>query len=128
MEARRLVIAMCRETGQGYAGQGMELADILACIYGSILRRKSDGTLHDRFVLSTGHDAIALFAVLGALGTYDRTELLTYGIDGSHIEESPLSGIRGFEITRRIVGPGSLAGSWNGSWLPNARWGRKGCL
>jgi transketolase len=104
--ARRLVVEMCATTGQGYAGQGMELADILACLYGSVLRRGPEGGWRDRFVLSTGHDAIALFAILGALGEYDREELLTYGTDGTRIEESPLSGTLGFEITGGSLGQG----------------------
>ena len=80
---RQLVVDMCAAGGQGYAGQGMELADILSCLYGCVLRRRPDGKFQDRFVLSTGHAAIALFAVLGAIGEYDREELLTYGRDGS---------------------------------------------
>lgn len=104
--ARRLVVKMCATTGQGYAGQGMELADMLACLYGSTMRRGTDGALRDRFVLSTGHDAIALFAILGALGDYDERDLLTYGTDGSAIEESPLSGTPGFEITGGSLGQG----------------------
>lgn len=103
---RRLVVEMCVTNGQGYVGQGLELADILACLYGPVMRRRPDGTLQDRFVLSTGHDAIALFAVLGRLGVYDREELLTYGVDGSRIEESPLSGTPGFEITGGSLGQG----------------------
>jgi transketolase len=105
-QTRVLVVDMCCPSGQGYAGQGMELADILACLYGSVLRRTPDGALRDRFVLSTGHSAIGLFAVLGALGQYEREELLTYGSDGSRIEESPLSGTPGFEITGGSLGQG----------------------
>ena len=36
---RKVVVDMCTPSGQGYAGQGMELADILACLHGSVLRR-----------------------------------------------------------------------------------------
>jgi transketolase len=104
--ARRLVVEMCMGTGQGYAGQGMELADLLACLYGDIMRRHPDGTWRDRFVLSTGHSAIGVFAVLGALGIYERQELLSYGTDGSRIEESPLAGTVGFEITGGSLGQG----------------------
>jgi len=101
-----MAVEMCATTGQGYVGQALELADILACLYGSVMRRRPDGTLQDRFVLSTGHDAIGLYAVLGCLGTYERQELLTYGTDGSRIEESPLSGTPGFEITGGSLGQG----------------------
>ncbi len=103
---RQLVVDMCAAGGQGYAGQGMELADILSCLYGSVLRRRPEGAFQDRFVLSTGHAAIGLFAVLGAIGEYERAELLTYGRDGSLVEESPLSGTPGFEITGGSLGQG----------------------
>jgi transketolase len=98
---RRTVIEMCRGRGQGYAGQGLGLADLVACLYFSELREDLD-----RFVLSTGHSAIALFAALHERGVYDLDELRTYGMDGSRIEESPLEGTPGFEITGGSLGQG----------------------
>jgi transketolase len=100
---RYTVIEMCRGRGQGYAGQGLALADLMACLYFSELRR--DG-VRDHFVLSTGHSAIAPFAALGEMGVYEREELRTYGMDGSRIEESPLEGTPGFEITGGSLGQG----------------------
>ena len=70
------------------------------------MRRDGDGRIRDRFVLSTGHSAIGLFAVLGELGVYDSDELAGYGTDGSRIEESPLEGTPGFEITGGSLGQG----------------------
>ena len=35
---RRTVLEMCRGRGQGYAGQGLGLADLMACLYFSELR------------------------------------------------------------------------------------------
>jgi transketolase len=98
---RRIVIRMCMARGQGYAGQGLALAELVACLYFRELRRD-----RDRLVLSTGHSAIALFAALGELGVYDLEELETYGLDGSRIEESPLEGTPGFEITGGSLGQG----------------------
>jgi transketolase len=103
---RRTVLEMCRGRGQGYAGQGLALADLMACLYFSELRRAPDGSFRDRFVLSTGHSAIALFAALGECGLYELAELRTYGMDGSRIEESPLEGLPGFEITGGSLGQG----------------------
>jgi len=103
---RRIVLQMCQARGQGYAGQGLALADLMACLYFHELRRGEDGELRDRFVLSTGHSAIALFAALGELGVYELEELKTYGMDGSRIEESPLEGLPGFEITGGSLGQG----------------------
>lgn len=98
---RRTVIEMCRGRGQGYAGQGLGLADLVACLYFSELRDDLD-----HLVLSTGHSAIALFAALHEKGLYELDELRTYGMDGSRIEESPLEGTPGFEITGGSLGQG----------------------
>lgn len=103
---RRTVLRMCRARGQGYAGQGLALADVMAQLYFRAMRRQADGTYIDRFILSTGHSAIALFATLGELGVYGQSELDTYGQDGSRIEESPLEGTPGFEITAGALGQG----------------------
>src|ERR1700692_4505570 len=83
---RRTVLEMSRGRGQGYAGQGLALADLMAYLYFEELRR-TNGVFHDHFVLSTGHSAIAVFAALGELGLYTADELRTYGMDGSRIEE-----------------------------------------
>lgn len=106
LHIRRRVIDMCRGRGQGYAGQGLALADVLAHLYFRVMRRRPDGSYLDRFVLSTGHSAIGLFATLGELGVYDADELRTYGAAGSRIEESPLEGTPGFEITGGSLGQG----------------------
>jgi transketolase len=92
---------MCMGRGQGYAGQGLALAELVAALYFAELR-----TDRDHVVLSTGHSAIALFAGLRELGVYELEELETYGMDGSRIEESPLEGTPGFEITGGSLGQG----------------------
>jgi transketolase len=106
LHIRRTVLEMCRRRGQGYAGQGLALADVMACLFFDVMRRNDDGSYLDRFVLSTGHSAIGLFAAMGELGVYDLEELAGYGTDGSRIEESPLEGTPGFEITGGSLGQG----------------------
>jgi transketolase len=101
LRIRRTVIEMCRGRGQGYAGQGLALADLMAVLYFDELRPG-----RDHLVLSTGHSAIAVFAALHELGVYDLDELRTYGMDGSRIDESPLEGTPGFEITGGSLGQG----------------------
>lgn len=103
---RRTVVEVCRGRGQGYAGQGLALSDLMACLYFDELRRGDDGSPRDCVVLSTGHSAIALFSALHELGVYALDELRTYGMDGSRIEESPLEGTPGFEITGGSLGQG----------------------
>jgi transketolase len=103
---RRTVVEMCVARGQGYAGQGLALADLMAHLYFRTMRRGADGRYLDRFVMSTGHSAIALFAVGLELGWYDLDELRSYGVAGSRIEESPREGLPGFEITSGSLGQG----------------------
>ena len=43
---------------------------------------------------------------MGELGVYSEEELRTYGQPGSRIEESPLEGTPGFEITGGSLGQG----------------------
>jgi transketolase len=103
---REVVLRRCAGRGPGYAGQGLALADLMAHVSTRAMRHLPDGRSIDRFVLSTGHSAIALFAALGVQGLYHLGELVTYGRDGSRIEESPLEGIPGFEITGGALGQG----------------------
>src|SRR5258708_9486123 len=104
--SRLRVLDMCSGRGQGYAGQGLALADVLAHVYCGVMRRREDGSYLARFVLSTGHSAIGLFATLGEAGFYSQDELHTYGQPGSPIEESPLQGMPGFEVTAGSLGQG----------------------
>ena len=105
-DIRKRTVRMCMRRGQGYAGQGLALADLMAHLYFRAMRPADSGGFEDRFVLSTGHSAIALFATLGELGVYSDEELLSYGMPGSRIEESPLEGTPGFEITGGALGQG----------------------
>ena len=62
---------MGEEQGQGYVGQALGAADMLAAIYANRLRYRADDPHwdgRDRFLLSTGHYAIGLYAALAEAG------------------------------------------------------------
>jgi transketolase len=93
--------------GQGYIGQALGVADILAVIYKDQLRyRAADPHWpeRDRFLLSIGHYAIALYAALAEAGVIDVAELETYGCDDSR---QPMSGMASYTPGMEISG-GSL--------------------
>ncbi len=102
---RRNVVDICMQRG-GYAGQGVALSDVGACIYFDEMRPDGNGWYHDRFVNSNGHDTIINFAAMAELGIYSMEELRTMGADGSPIDQSPIEGARGFEITSGSLGTG----------------------
>src|SRR3954463_12645876 len=62
---RRHMLRMSRAMGQGYLAQGLGIADPLAAIYFHELRYDPANLQwpeRDRFILSTGHYSIALWA------------------------------------------------------------------
>lgn len=93
--------------GQGYVGQALGAADVLAAVYLDQLRYRADDPHwedRDRFLLSTGHYAIALYAALAEAGVISREELDTYGSDDSRL---PMSGMASYTPGMEISG-GSL--------------------
>ncbi|RVD60393.1 transketolase, partial [Mesorhizobium sp. M8A.F.Ca.ET.023.02.2.1] len=109
MLLRRHMLTMARGQGQGYIGQGLGIADVLAALYFHELRY-DPGNLgwpdRDRFLLSTGHYSIALWAALAEAGIIPVDELVTYGADNSRLEMSTLDTTPGVEMIGGSLGHG----------------------
>ena len=106
---RRHMLAMARGQGQGYIGQGLGIADVLAALYFHELRYDPDQPGwpgRDRFLLSTGHYSIALWAALAEAGILPVAELVTYGADDSRLEMSALDTTPGVELIGGSLGHG----------------------
>src|ERR1044072_5398263 len=83
---RRNALLMGEVQGQGYIGQALDIADVLAVAYFGAMRYRADDTAwgeRDRFLLSKGHYGIALSAALFEAGILPADELETYGSDDS---------------------------------------------
>jgi len=108
-EVRRNVLLMAKNKGDGYVGQGLGAADILTALYFHEMRFDSarlDWPDRDRFLLSTGHYSIVLFAVLAELGVIRKEELSSYGADETRLEMSACETTPGVEITGGSLGHG----------------------
>jgi transketolase len=106
---RRHMLVMARGPGQGYIGQGLGIADVLAAIYFHELRWDPADLMaadRDRFLLSTGHYSIALWAAMAEAGIIPLDELTTYGADDSRLEMSTLDTSPGVEIIGGSLGHG----------------------
>ncbi len=104
---RRNALLMGEVQGQGYIGQALGVADILAVAYTDQLRYRPEDPHwpdRDRFLLSIGHYAIALYAALAEAGIIPLDELETYGSDDSRL---PMSGMASYTPGMEISG-GSL--------------------
>ena len=107
---RRYALRMGEVQGQGYIGQALGYADVLAVAYGHAMNfRPNDPEWEqrDRFLLSHGHYAIAHYAALIEAGILPESELETYGSDDSRL---PMSGMAtytpGMEISGGSLGQG----------------------
>jgi transketolase len=104
---RRNALRMGEVQGQGYIAQALGVADVLAVSYFHALRYRPEEPYweeRDRFLLSIGHYAIALYAVLIEAGIVPKYELETYGCDDRRL---PMSGMASYTPGMEISG-GSL--------------------
>src|SRR3712207_1179957 len=107
---RRNALDMGEVQGQGYIGQALGVADVLAVVYADQLRYRPEDPHwpdRDRFLLSIGHYAIALYAALAEAGTIPLEELETYGSDDSRLPMSAMASYTpGVEISGGSLGHG----------------------
>jgi len=103
-------LKMGQVQGQGYVGQALGAADLLAVSYFHAMNHRPEDPeweQRDRFYLSIGHYAIALYAALIEAQIIPLEELETYGADDSRL---PMSGMAaytpGMEITGGSLGQG----------------------
>ena len=111
---RRFALRMGEVQGQGYIGQALGLADVLAVAWCHAMKIRPDDPEwdgRDRFLLSHGHYAIALYAALIEAGVIAEAELETYGSDDSRL---PMSGMAtytpGMEMSGGSLGQGLTIG------------------
>jgi len=111
---RRYALRMGEVQGQGYVGQALGWADVLATAYCHAMAIRPEDPEwegRDRFLLSHGHYAIALYAALLEAKVLPEEELETYGSDDSRL---PMSGMAtytpGMEISGGSLGQGLAIG------------------
>jgi transketolase len=107
---RRYSVQMGEIQGQGYVGQALGYADVLAVAYCHAMNFKPEDPewpQRDRFLLSHGHYAIAHYAALLEAGVIPEDEMQTYGGDDSRL---PMSGMAtytpGMEMSGGSLGQG----------------------
>ncbi len=104
---RRYSVQMGEIQGQGYVGQALGYADVLAVAYCHAMNFKPEDPewpQRDRFLLSHGHYAIAHYAALLEAGVIPEDEMQTYGGDDSRL---PMSGMASYTPGMEMSG-GSL--------------------
>lgn len=112
---RKDIIEMAYSAGVGHIGPALSIADILTVLVCEVVKRNKRVRLdpfRDRLILSKGHAASALYALLHATGRISRKVLLSYcqngGAFGDHPQYNPGIGI---ELTSGSLGLGLSVGA-----------------
>lgn len=109
---RRMVLERAKAAGVGHIGSALSVVDILAALYAHALRVTDPGDpARDRFVLSKGHAALALYGALALRGWISAAELDTYCADGTLLGVHPDHRLRGVDFSTGSLGHGLSLGA-----------------
>lgn len=104
------IVRMLAEAGSGHPGGSLSAADIVATLYGAVMRHDPSRPRmpeRDRFVLSKGHAAPVLYAALAEEGYFGREHLGTLRKLGSMLQGHPDSKkTPGVEVSTGSLGQG----------------------
>ena len=106
---RKMIIEMIARAGSGHPGGSLSSADILACLYFSVMRHNPQDPHwpeRDRFHLSKGHCCPVLYAVLAEAGYFPKSELANLRKMGSMLQGHPDCHTPGIEVCSGSIGQG----------------------
>ena len=113
-QIRRDIVTMIHHAGSGHSGGSLSAVEILTCLYGAVMRHdpgNPEDSCRDRFILSKGHAAPALYAVLSHYGYFPKEELMTLRCLGSRLQGHPCRDrLPGIELSTGSLGLGISAG------------------
>ncbi len=110
---RRDIVQMIYTAGSGHPGGSLSAADIIASLYFHVMRHRPqepDWPDRDRFVLSKGHAAPALYAALAESGYFPVDELLNLRKIGHMLQGHPsMKTTPGVDMSTGSLGQGLSA-------------------
>jgi transketolase len=107
---RRIVLEQSKRANVGHIGSCLSIADVVAAIF-AVLRGAPDDPDRDRFVLSKGHGALALYAALHLKGSLDSAALETFCEDGTALGVHPEAVVDGVDFGTGSLGHGLSIGA-----------------
>jgi len=112
IDCRRWIVRAGYDPGTQVAGS-LSAIDILVALYLNFLRvdpRNPGWEDRDRFILSKGHDAYALYIVLAKRGFISFEDLKQYERLGSYLSTHPSRKLKGVDFSTGSLGHGLSAG------------------
>ena len=112
-EVRKDILTEVYHAKSGHPGGSLSVADILTCLYFEEMHvdpQNPDMADRDRLVLSKGHAAPALYAVLAEKGYFPKEELKSLRALGSRLQGHPnMNDTPGVDMTSGSLGQGVSA-------------------
>lgn len=111
-EVRKDIVASTHSAKAGHPGGSLSAADILTYLYFEVMNVDPKEEKHpdrDRFVLSKGHAAPALYSVLAHRGFFPVEDLMTLRKVGSYLQGHPCMNIPGVDMSTGSLGQGISA-------------------
>lgn len=113
IELRKDIVNICYNSKAGHIGGSLSSIDVLNTLYNYELNidpKNPNMKNRDRFILSKGHVAEALFVVLADCGFFEKDELKTYSTFNSKFIGHPNNKIPGIEMNTGALGHGLSLG------------------
>lgn len=112
-QMRRDIISMLAEAGSGHPGGSLSTVEIMTYLYFAEMRldpQNPGWSDRDRFVMSKGHAAPALYAALAGRGFFPREELLSLRKLNSSLQGHPdMKKVPGVDMSTGSLGQGISA-------------------
>ena len=111
---RKVILTMIKRAKTGHIGGDFSVCDILNVLYNAEMNvgpENIQDDCHDRLILSKGHSAEALYAVLSDKGFFDPADLETFSRFGSKYIGHPNNKVNGIEMNSGSLGHGLSVGT-----------------
>ncbi|WP_315080244.1 transketolase [uncultured Clostridium sp.] len=110
---RKDIVTMLTESASGHPGGSLSIADIMSVLFFNEMNidpKNPKNPDRDRFVLSKGHAAPALYSALARKGYFDVEELNTLRKIGSRLQGHPnMNDLPGIDMSTGSLGQGISA-------------------
>jgi transketolase len=103
---RRIILRQSKRANVGHIGCCLCVVEVLAAIYTVLKAASPRDPDRDRFVLSKGHAALALYAALAGRGWVSQAALDEFCGDGSRIAVHPEHSVPGVDFSTGSLGQG----------------------
>ncbi len=111
-QIRRIIVEQSKRAHVGHIGSALSITDIITVLYSHVLKIEApEDPQRDRFILSKGHAALAVYAALFLRGWITEETLNTYCTDGTLLGVHPEHALRGVDFSTGSLGQGLSMGT-----------------